>query len=768
MAKGGWPSSGRGTGIEETQIGSGDHRRHFRSELLLLSAFALFPWMICAQNSPTPLTLSLQAQNALDSKQMAVAERDFLLSAAAAEVALGDIALENGQPENAVGLYEQARPTLGLTRELIIGKATALSQLGRTAEATAALKGFLVVHPDDWAVRRLLGETLATAGQMRAALAEFESALRRSPKDAETLYMAGAASLKLNIPENAESKFAQLAAVVPGAATEVLIGRTYLDLHFDVEAAAHLRKALGLDPRVQRAHFYLAILDIMHEGSVNLPEAAREFKAELVTYPTDYQSNLYAGVVLEQEHLSAEAQPYLIEAVKERPDSADGYVYLANCYFEQGNYQGAVEAADEAIRLTPDPSIQNFRIAGTHFILAQALRNLGESARAEQEARTAQSLKQRANSASQDDLTKYLAPVKQPEDAPALDSSVHWVHQQLSHEQEKANQETRRQLNQLLDDDLFNLGVLYLKQEKLEQAAAEFAAVFQQNPQYPGIARQYGMALFLLDKFKAAIPVLRQAVDSTPADEDSRSLLGQAFSKVGNYAEAARVLSGVRWHDIPTLYALAISLARSGNDAGSARVFSVLLDEHKDSAEIEALLGQAASEQQLYTEAVQHFRKALALDPKVPEAHLGIGLIAMRNGELAAANREIRLELASHSGDLRAVFYLAYVLGLQQKHEEATRLLRKIVAQRPEFPEAHATLGSELMAQNRPREALDELLLADKLDPDQAKLQYQIGQAYRKLGQPQEAEKSFALFRELQKREAEKQTAGRMGGEDLK
>jgi tetratricopeptide (TPR) repeat protein len=577
--------------------------------------------------------------------------------------------------------------------------------------------------------------------------------------------MAAAASLKLKNLGNANSKFSQLAAVVPGAATHVLIGRTYLDLHFDAEAAAHLRKALSLDPLVQRAHFYLAILDIMHEGSVNLPEAAREFKAELATYPDDYQSNLYLGVVLEQEHLSAEAQPYLTEAVKERPETADGYVYLANCYFEQGNYQGAVEAADKAIRLTPDPSVQNFRISGTHFILAQALRNLGESARAEQEAKIVRSLKQRANSASQADLTKYLTSVKQPEDAEALNSSVHWVRQQPSPEMETANQETARQLNQLLQDDLFNLGVLYLKQEKLDQAAAEFAAVFQQNPQYPGILKQYGTALFLLDKFDAAIPVLRQAVDSTPADEDSRSVLGQAFSKVGNYAEAVRVLSGVRWHDIPTLYALAISLARSGNDAGSARVFSVLIEEHKDSAEIEALQGQAASEQQLYTEAVQHFRKALALDPKVPEAHLGIGLIAMRSGELAAASQEIRLELASRPGDLRADFYLAYVLGMLQKHEEATLLLHKIVAQRPEFPEAHATLGSELMAQDRPREALDELLLAYKLDPKQAKLQYQIGQAYRKLGQMQEAEKSFALYRELQRQESEVHPSGGMSGD---
>src|SRR6266536_2625490 len=53
-----------------------------------------------------------------------------------------------------------------------------------------------------------------------------------------------------------------------------------------------------------------------------------------------------------------------------------------------------------------------------------------------------------------------------------------------------------------------------------------------------------------------------------------------------------------------------------------------------------------------------------------------ITMISMRNGQLDESEKELRAELKGHTEDLRAKYYLAYVLGLAQKHSEAGRLLR--------------------------------------------------------------------------------------------
>lgn len=741
--------------------------RASRSAVSLILWAGMMPFLAqCqSQTAPSALAYAESAHKALAENKLGIAERDLLRAKAASEVALGNIALANGEPAEAIALYDQAAPIIGSTRQVLLSKAMALAQTGKPDDAILDLRRFLRNNPSDLNGRRLLGEVLATKGEMHGALSEFVSILLRFPDDPETLYMAGAASLKLGNAANARGYFTKLSSKVPGAATEILIGRTYRDLHFDRESAIHLRKALSLDPHIQRAHFYLATLDIMREGSVNLQEAESEFEQELALYPYDYLSNLYLGIVFEQEHLPARAQPYLLHATELKPSSPDGYVYLAACYFEQEKYLAASEAALLAISLTPDPSVDDYRIANTHYILAQALRRMGNAGEADREVKIAQKLKQQANTASRLDLKEYLSQAKNHSE----DSySVRWVSPRMSQDASNTSQEQEQYLRRILLDAQFNLGNLYLREGKAQAAQDSLEFVFEKSPQFPGILELYGASLFLLSKYDSAIPILRKALETAPNNTETRRFLGQAYCKKEDYANAAATLRGEHWRDIPTQYALAISLARSGDDAAAANAFSTLLEEHPHSAEIEDLLGQAASEQKRYALAISHFRNALEIDPKVPEAHLGLGLIDMRNGNLEAATQEFRGELAAHSEDLRTEFYLAYILGLRQNHVEAIRIFRKIINQRPDFPDAHAALGAELLTQNQLREALAEFLAADKLNPEQPKLQYQIGTAYRRLGQTDLAEKSFAHFRALQKLDAERHPAGGMGGPDIR
>ena len=732
---------------------------------VFLGSFARMPLM-GALLTITLLTALGPAQSGPDSHATAArravmenhpraAEREWRIAIASARADLADISLTENQAAEAVSLYQQALSSLGMTKQIALGLTGAYLEMGRPSEAIAPLRKAIAANLRDAALRRAFGKVLATSGDNAQALAQFERAVSLEPKNPETLYLAGSAALKLHDLKKARLMYSALSAAVPGAASHILIGRMYRDFGYRVEATSQLRQALLLDPHIRRAHYYLGTLAVMDDDAVRLDDAKSEFQQELAQYPDDYSSNLYLGVVLSQQRRYAEAETFLLKATALQPAAADGFVFLANGYFEQHHYEQAVQASIKAISLSPDPTKGHYQIANTHYVLAQAWRKLGENAKADEEYSIARRLKQQATDASRNELQAYLRrSVEDTNAGTSADVSVRWPAQPLDPGLADLNRKRRHLLQELVAQVRFDLGLFYIHQQRPQEAAAELADLFQERPDYPGLNNAYATALFLAGKYVEATPLLRQALDHSPGDLGMRRMLAQAYFRAEDYMNTVAVLRDHVWHDIPTQYALATALARGGQDEAAREAFSTLLAEHSDSAELQALLGQAAAQQRDYSAAITYYRQALALDHSVPEAHLGIALIEMRNGQLQASETELQAELRSHPEDFRAKYYLAYLLGLSQKHVEAEKLLRAILSKRPDFPEAHATLGTELLAQNRPAEALEELLIADKLAPSQPKLNYQLGVVYRKLGRSQDAEQAFARYRKLKQHSA--------------
>ncbi len=681
------------------------------------------------------------------------AEREWLGAIASAQILLAEMDLAENHPENALLLFRRATVVLGPTAGIALGIANANLQLGRPAEALPVLRKALALKPRDVRLRRTYGEALAASGKTAESLVEFETVLRQQPKDLEALYLAGSVALQMHAKSKAKAMYTTLLAAVPGAATHVLVGRLYRDFGYPVEATAHLRRAIELDPHVQRAHYYLGTIAVTDQGAVRLDEAEREFRQELAQYPADYSSNLYAGVVLAQQRRYAEAEPFLVKASSLQPGSPDGFVFLAQCYLELHRYEQAADVAQKAISLTLDASKNKFQIANTHYVLAQALRKLGKDAMAEDEFSTVQKLKEQARDVSRDELRDYLGTsIKDAAPGFTGNQPLRWLSPEQDPMAKDLNRKRRQQLEQQLAHAQYELGLSYFREQRLPESLGTLSDLFRRQPDYAGVRKAYGTALFMAGKYSQAVPLLRQLLDVSD-DTEVRRMLGRAYFHSDDYSNAVAILQNHSWDDVPTQYMLATALVRSGQEAAAERAFSTLLRQHSDSAELQTLLGQASAQQRDYVAAIEYYQKALAQDASVPEAHLGIALIKMRNGELKGSEAELRTELRLHPGDLRAKYYLAYVLGMAQKHAEAEMLLRAIIAKQSDFPEAHATLGAQLLAQHRPAEALQQLLIAYKLTPSQPKLSYQLGLVYRKLGRTEEAEQAFARSRELRRQE---------------
>jgi tetratricopeptide (TPR) repeat protein len=109
-------------------------------------------------------------------------------------------------------------------------------------------------------------------------------------------------------------------------------------------------------------------------------------------------------------------------------------------------------------------------------------------------------------------------------------------------------------------------------------------------------------------------------------------------------------------------------------------------------------------------DAFEAFRAALAADPRLAEAHHGMGLVLAAGGNT----------------------------------EQAVAALRRAVALRPDLADAHARLGTLLLRGKDAEGAVEHYRRWAELAPTEALARVQLGVALKRLGRLEEAERSFA------------------------
>jgi Flp pilus assembly protein TadD len=252
-----------------------------------------------------------------------------------------------------------------------------------------------------------------------------------------------------------------------------------------------------------------------------------------------------------------------------------------------------------------------------------------------------------------------------------------------------------------------------------------------------------------------AIEPLRHALERDPNNGELRQLLAMACFNAQKYECSAQLLEGAPLvaNDPSLIYALGVSLVRSGRPQAGAQVFSRMITEHAGSAELYVLLGEAHSQQGDFDSALAQFNKAIELDPRVPNAHTSAGLLHLRVGNLQDAVRHFRAELQLRPKDARTRYHLAYALQLQGNSEEAMQHLRETLRLDPGSADARYLLGKALLDGGDATAAVEQLQASIRLAPGDARAHYQLGRAYQRLGRQQDAQRQFALYQELKPKE---------------
>ena len=697
------------------------------------------------------------AENALQLGERQIAESHLRAALLEGWMLLGAIAATDGRLAEARTAFTRAVSATANARAAEEALAAVQTQMGDAAAALPILSRLSGMDPKNMRVRHLLAQAYVVSGNPAAAVQELEEAHALAPDDLETAFTLASGYARLRKFAEAERLFARVAAERPIPQTHVLIGRAYRDAGVYDRAAASLRRALAMDPRVRRAHYYLGMVALLSEGVVRIEDAIKEFQQEQKIAPDDPLNTLRLGMALVVARREPEALAPL-ETLAGMPHPAPEVIeYLGRAQLGAGRAADAVPTLQRALTMASERSAEPARLGQLHYVLATALREAGRGVEAAAQFEKAQQASAARAATDRERLERYLADSGEAPGANIgavpLDAAI------LEGTTREQRAELARRTAATLARTSLNLGVLQAQARRFTRAAASFEQAAALDAAIPRVQFSLGVAYFNANDYAKAIPPLERTIAAEPQDREARRMLAMASFNAGHFARAAELLADdpQRASDPSLDYTYGTALVRSDRGADAERVFSKLLATHGDSPELSVVLGQAHAQQGDFDEAMKALRHALELKADVAEANATLGLIYLKQGKLADATQALRAELARHANDQASRYTLATVLDLDGQQEPAIAELRTLLRANPDHANARYLLGKILLARGDADAALSHLEVALRLAPQDANIRYQLGLTYQKLGKPDLARQQFDEFQKLKDQ-------GRKGG----
>jgi tetratricopeptide (TPR) repeat protein len=688
---------------------------------------------------------------------LVAAENEYAEILTLAYPLLGRIYLAQGNYRGAVAALEAAAAHQPDSPELLVELAIAYFYTGQYQKATEPLARALARDQRSAPAHHMLGKTYFMTGEFEKSARELQTALELVPDDYDVAYTLGLAYLKQHqLPQAKQIYERMVSQLGDRPQLRVLTGRAYRETGFPSEAIEEFQRAVALDPRFPRVHYYLGLTYLLKDGASRLGDAMKELQLELAAHPDDFFANYYLGVIYLSDGRWEPALAPLEKAMRLQPKNPDPYFFLGQAYQSLGKYEQAIGALRQTIALNPSLSYNDYQVTNAHFRLGQSLLKAGQTKEGERELQLAAELKSKAFKRDEAKLDAFLNTANEDEKNkfPDLVSAQGVV--------VESNAKDARAREALETDAAFhekviaaahnNIGLLRAERADFRAAADNFSAAAKWNPQHEGLDFNLGLAYFKIESYREAIAPLEREVKARPANLQAKQLLGLSYFMMEDYAKASALLTEVvamKPNEVALYYPLAISLDKTGKTEAANRITRQMMTLGGNSPQLHILMGRAYYEQNDAAKALEELHTAIKLDAKLRFAHFYAGLIYVKTGKLDEAASEFEAELVLNPADVQAKYHLAYVALARQDTERGIRLMREVIRDKPDFANAHFELGNALLKQNDARGAIESLEAAAKIEPDQAHIHYQLGRAYIAAGRKIEGEKQLELAQQL-------------------
>jgi protein O-mannosyl-transferase len=253
-----------------------------------------------------------------------------------------------------------------------------------------------------------------------------------------------------------------------------------------------------------------------------------------------------------------------------------------------------------------------------------------------------------------------------------------------------------------------NLGNLFIKQGRFQEARSEFSAVLRSKPNLAAAYNNMGIAYFREGSIAKALEQHRRAVELKPDYAEALNSLGV------DYVNLQRIEEGIaayrRALTVDPEYAMA----------------------HYNLANALGRLGK-------HGEAEKHYLEAIRIRSDMPWAHYYLGLSLLKQRRLADSSGYLETAFRLMPDYAEGYYQVGTVCLQQGKDEQALQYFVNAIKVKPNYAEAYCNMGSALMQQGSLEDAIRCYRKAIQLKPGYAIAQNNLGFALEKQGKVDEA-----------------------------
>jgi tetratricopeptide (TPR) repeat protein len=306
-----------------------------------------------------------------------------------------------------------------------------------------------------------------------------------------------------------------------------------------------------------------------------------------------------------------------------------------------------------------------------------------------------------------------------------------------------------------------NLGVVYLRTSRADEAIRVLLKAKALAPGVTGIRLNLGLAYFRKREFKMAAPYFGDVLASEPANLQAHYLKGLCHFMMDDLPAAIASFEPIQdreQDDLEFLFMLGTSYGMVKRTDDSRRIFERLVAAGGDTPHLHLLLGKAYLALNQLEPAETELRRAAEAN-SLPYAHYYLARLYEQKGDLDRAISEWEKEIAVFPENIWAYKELAETRQDRGETPAAIALLEKGTARNPDSPDLLTFLARAYLQSSDAACAIPLLKRALALDPGNGSTHFQLGRAYQASGHPQEAQSEMAKARTLMKGTSE----GKMG-----
>jgi len=329
-----------------------------------------------------------------------------------------------------------------------------------------------------------------------------------------------------------------------------------------------------------------------------------------------------------------------------------------------------------------------------------------------------------------------------------------------------------------------------MREGKLEEAAAGFAAVVKKEPAFAEAHFNLGLADEELGKYDDAIASLHQALKLKPHLHGANLFLGIAEFRLNHLDEAAAAVQkeavaypkdaeawmwlGVvrlaqdRGEDAAEALDKAAKLRPGDTDIlyhrGRAHLmvskdsYAKMFKLDPNSWQVHRVLAQANAEADRHVEAISEYQEAIKLAPTQPGLHEELGSEYLAINKIAEGEAALQQELEIDPQNVLATYKLGVIEIDQGNGTRGKELIEAAQREKSGLTHIDYNLGRAemLLGENEPAVHNFEQAINTDSDPEVVRQAwYQLGTAYRRLHRMEEARRAMVTYQQL-KDESEK------------